>query len=55
VFNAFNDMVTQLRTRREQDVERMASVLRSAESGVDTRELVRQLSEAKERMQSELD
>jgi methyl-accepting chemotaxis protein len=55
VFNAFNDMVTQLRARREEDVERIESLLRAAESGVDQRELLRQLNEAKDRMQSELD
>jgi hypothetical protein len=48
-------MVTQLRTRREEDVERLESVLRNVESGVDQRELLRQLNEAKDRMRSELD
>jgi len=55
VFNAFNDMVEKLRTRREQDIDRLESALRAAETAGDHREALRIVGEVRDRLRAELD
>ena len=55
VFASFNDMVNQLRQRREQDLERLDAALAASRKPGQADELVRLLGEVKTRIRSELD
>ena len=55
VFAAFNDMVNQLRQRREGDLERLEAALELARKQSQADELLRLLGEVKARVRGELD
>jgi methyl-accepting chemotaxis protein len=55
VFAAFNDMVNQLRHRREQDLEQLDVALEAARQQSRSGDLIRVLDEVKARIRSELD
>ena len=55
VFASFNEMVNQLRLRREQDAERLDTVIEAARKQGHSDELVRLLGDVKTRIRSELD
>ncbi|MDB4988550.1 MAG: hypothetical protein JWN04_3728 [Myxococcaceae bacterium] len=55
VFNAFNEMVQQLRSRRESDIERLEEALREAEQSNRADGLARILTDMRSRIREELD
>ena len=55
VFAAFNDMVSQLRIRRESDLERLETALQTAETEHGSQELLQRLGEVRDRLRAELD
>jgi hypothetical protein len=55
VFAAFNDMVSQLRARRESDLERLETALHTATTEHGSQELLQRLGEVRDRLRSELD
>ncbi|MDB4977437.1 MAG: hypothetical protein JWN48_5778 [Myxococcaceae bacterium] len=55
VFNAFNDMVQQLRTRREHQLERLEQALSVIQRGARTDEIVHLLDQVKSSLREELD
>jgi methyl-accepting chemotaxis protein len=54
VFAAFNDMVHQLRSRREHDVEQLESALNAAQMGGRSDDVARLLAEIRDRLRAEL-
>lgn len=55
VFNAFNEMVGQLRARRENDLAQLETAMRAAESSGNNGEVIRLITIVTDRMRHELD
>lgn len=54
VFNAFNEMLAQLRSRREHELEQLAQAVTAAQAGR-TDDVLRLLGEARDRLRAELE
>lgn len=55
VFAAFHDMVGHLRTRKEQELQRIETAIRQAQASGSGPELMQQLTDLRDRMRAELD